>query len=48
MQIQIRSGDEPMTTFYKARMLRTSRARPAPPLTARPQCVACKHQWREG
>ena len=49
MQIQIRSGDEPMTTFYKVRALvRTSRARPAPRLTARPQCVACKHQWREG
>ena len=72
MQVQIRSGDEPMTTFYKARAPRRPRHVSAgantPPSLHRAvssvglleqvlcssaesrmaQCVACKHQWREG
>ena len=43
MQVQIRSGDEPMTTFYRVRPSSTSQRRPDAP-----QCVACKNQWREG
>ena len=46
MQVQIRSGDEPMTTFYKARSPRRLRCASAESRTL--QCVACKHQWREG
>ena len=47
MQVQIRSGDEPMTTFYKARAPRRL-LRNASAESRTSQCVACKHQWREG
>lgn len=49
LQVQIRSGDEAMTTFYKARLavaveaVSSRLADTAPP----PQCAACAHQWRE-
>ena len=47
MQVQIRSGDEPMTTFYKVRAPRRL-LRSASAESRTSQCVACKHQWREG
>ena len=51
MQVQIRSGDEPMTTFYKARTAlhtRTHKTRWLTRRLLRLQCCGCKHQWREG